>query len=74
MNSLSTLAHHGIIFVPLGYKNVFAELTNMDEVHGGSPWGAGTIAGSDGSRSPSALELQVHEIQGKTFYETVAKF
>lgn len=74
MNSLSTLAHHGIIYVPLGYKNVFAELTNLEEVHGGSPWGAGTIAGADGSRNPSELELKVHEIQGKTFFETVQKF
>lgn len=33
--SLSTLAHHGILFVPLGYKNVFPLLTNLTEVHGG---------------------------------------
>ncbi|SCU84001.1 LAMI_0C05754g1_1 [Lachancea mirantina] len=74
VNSLSVLAHHGIIFVPLGYKNVFGQLTNLEEVHGGSPWGAGTIAGADGSRKPSALELEINEIQGKTFYETVQKF
>lgn len=74
VNSLSVLAHHGIIFVPLGYKNAFAELSNVEEVHGGSPWGAGTISGSDGSRQPSELELKVQEVQGKTFYETVQKF
>ena len=39
----------------------------------GSPWGAGTFAGADGSRQPSALELEIAEIQGKNFYETVAK-
>ena len=33
--TLSTLTHHGIIFVPLGYKNVFSLLANLDEVHGG---------------------------------------
>jgi hypothetical protein len=33
--SLSTLAHHGIIFVPLGYSRVFPQLNNLDEVHGG---------------------------------------
>ena len=33
--SLSTLAHHGIIFVPLGYSRAFPQLTNLDEVHGG---------------------------------------
>ncbi|KZV94877.1 flavo protein WrbA [Exidia glandulosa HHB12029] len=71
--SLSTYAHHGLIFVPLGYKNSFAQLTNLSEVHGGSPWGAGTFAAPDGSRSPSALELEIATIQGKTFYEAVAK-
>jgi len=35
INSLSTLSHHGIIFVPLGYKNTFAQLSNMSEVRGG---------------------------------------
>ena len=39
----------------------------------GSPWGAGTFAGADGSRQPSPLELEIAEIQGKNFYETVAK-
>ncbi|CCE65675.1 hypothetical protein TPHA_0M01010 [Tetrapisispora phaffii CBS 4417] len=73
MNALSTLIHHGMVFVPLGYKNSFPELTNLEEVHGGSPWGAGTIAGADGSRQASKLELTVHEIQGKTFYETIQK-
>jgi len=39
----------------------------------GSPWGAGTFSGSDGSRQPSALELDIAKIQGQTFYEHVAK-
>lgn len=42
--SMSTLAHHGFIYVPLGYKTTFAQQTNLEEVHGGSPWGAGTVA------------------------------
>lgn len=70
---LSYLAHHGIIFLPLGYKNSFAELASIEEVHGGSPWGAGTLAGPDGSRTASPLELRIAEIQGKTFYETAKK-
>jgi NAD(P)H dehydrogenase (quinone) len=74
LNFLSTLTHHGIIYVPLGYKNTFAQLSNLSEVHGGSPWGAGTFAGADGSRQPSPLELEVATIQGSTFYETVQKF
>jgi NAD(P)H dehydrogenase (quinone) len=42
--TMSTLAHHGIIFVPLGYAQAFPQLANLSEVHGGSPWGAGTYA------------------------------
>lgn len=71
--AMSTLTHHGIIYVPLGYKNTFAEMTNLSEIHGGSPWGAGTFAGADGSRQPSTLELTVAEKQGAAFAETVAK-
>ncbi|RWQ94920.1 putative NADH-quinone oxidoreductase [Paecilomyces variotii] len=71
--SMSTLAHHGFIYVPLGYKTAFAQLSNLSEIHGGSPWGAGTFAGADGSRQPSALEIELAEIQGKSFYEHVAK-
>ncbi|KAF5098507.1 hypothetical protein D0Z00_002029 [Geotrichum galactomycetum] len=73
LNALSVLAHHGLIYVPLGYKHSFSQLTNLEQVHGGSPWGAGAYAGGDGSRSASALELEIAEIQGKSFYETVAK-
>ncbi|KAF8609643.1 1,4-benzoquinone reductase [Ceratobasidium sp. AG-I] len=70
---ISTLTHHGINFVPLGYKNAFGQLANLTEVRGGSPWGAGTFAGPDGSRQPSALELEIATIQGKSFYEVVNK-
>lgn len=91
LNTISTLAHHGIIYVPLGYASAFAQLTNLTEVHGGmsisfcryilkltattkgSPWGAGTLASSDGSRQPSKLELEIAGIQGGSFYETLAK-
>jgi NAD(P)H dehydrogenase (quinone) len=73
LNSLSTLAHHGIIYVPLGYKHTFALTTNLEEPHGGSPWGAGAFAGGDGSRQPSQLERDIAIAQGKSFYETVAR-
>lgn len=73
LNSISTFTHHGLLYVPLGYKTTFALLTNLDEVHGGSPWGAGSFASGDGSRQPTKLELEIAEIQGKTFYETVAR-
>jgi NAD(P)H dehydrogenase (quinone) len=74
INSLSTLTHHGIIYVPMGYKNTFGQLANMSEVRGGSPWGAGTYAGADGSRQPSALELELATLQGKGFWEVVSKY
>jgi len=72
-SALSVLVHHGIAFVPLGYSKTFAQLTNLNEVHGGSPWGAGTLAGTDGSRQPSALELETASLQGQQFYDIVSK-
>jgi multimeric flavodoxin WrbA len=39
----------------------------------GSPWGAGTFAGPTGARSATELEKEIATIQGKAFYETVAK-
>ncbi|KAJ5642555.1 Flavoprotein WrbA [Penicillium lividum] len=71
--SMSTLVHHGFVYVPLGYKTVFGQLANLNEIHGGSPWGAGTFAGADGSRQPTALELEIAEAQGKAFYERLDK-
>jgi NAD(P)H:quinone oxidoreductase type IV len=50
--TMSTLAHHGMIYVPLGYKTSFPLLGNLTEVHGGSPWGAGTFAVSHHSYPP----------------------
>lgn len=44
ISSLSTLVHHGIVYVPIGYKPAFALLASVDVVRGGSPWGAGTFA------------------------------
>lgn len=71
--AMSTLAHHGIIYVPFGYAKAFAQMSDLSEVHGGSPWGAGTFSAGDGSRQPSAKELEVAEIQGAEFYKTALK-
>ena len=60
---IPTLLHHGMIYVGLPYS--CPELTNITEAKGGSPYGAGTIAGTDGSRSPSKLELAMARFQGK---------
>ncbi|XP_077250113.1 putative NAD(P)H dehydrogenase (quinone) FQR1-like 3 isoform X2 [Tasmannia lanceolata] len=63
LTAITQLAHHGIIFVPLGYT--FGEgMLEMDEVKGGSSYGAGTYAGH-GSREPTELELQQAFYQGK---------
>ncbi|EME38269.1 hypothetical protein DOTSEDRAFT_75737 [Dothistroma septosporum NZE10] len=71
--AMSTFAHHGLIYVPLGYKTTFAILANLDEVRGGTPWGAGTFAGGDGSRQPTKAELELAHKQGEAFYGAVAK-
>lgn len=60
---IPTLLHHGMIYVGLPYS--CPELTDISEVKGGSPYGAGTIAGPDGSRQPSAKELAMATFQGK---------
>lgn len=73
LNSLSTFVHHGMLFVPLGYKNTMALMSDVNTVRGGSAWGAGTLAAGDGSRLPSEVEREIARIQGKSFYETVAK-
>jgi len=95
MSTMSTIAHHGMVYVPLGYGTSMSILTNLEEVRGGtisscfgsfgrcltclifhllgSPWGAGTFAGTDGSRMPSKLELELAQNQGKHFYGVVSK-
>ncbi|TID16764.1 putative minor allergen alt a 7 protein [Venturia nashicola] len=70
---MSTFTHHGLIYVPLGYAKTFGELVDLSEVRGGSPWGAGTFAGADGSRQPSPKELALAEAQGKVFFEHLSK-
>lgn len=59
--------------MPLGYSTSSPQLYRLDEVHGGSPWGAGTFAAADGSRQPSALEKEIATIQGETFYKVISK-
>jgi multimeric flavodoxin WrbA len=59
----TTLFHHGMIVVGLPYNA--KGLTNLSEVRGGSPLGAGTIAGADGTRQPSEMELELARFQGR---------
>ncbi|TEB31064.1 NADH-quinone oxidoreductase [Coprinellus micaceus] len=56
-----------------GYAHAFDLQNNLEEVHGGSPWGAGTIAGGTGARQPSELELECAKRQGTAFWNIVSK-
>jgi NAD(P)H dehydrogenase (quinone) len=58
----STLLHHGMIIVGVPYT--CAGLMNMNEITGGSPYGAGTLAGMDGKRWPTENELSTARFQG----------
>ena len=68
---LPTLMHHGMIYVGLPYS--CPELADISEVKGGSPWGAATIAGADGSRQPSEKELAQARFQGRHVAQIAAK-
>jgi len=71
LTSITQLVHHGMIFVPIGYS--FGEgMFEMEKLKGGSPYGAGTYAGDDGSRQPSELELAQAFHQGK-YFAAIAK-
>jgi len=59
----TTLLHQGMIIVGVPYS--CPELVNMAEITGGSPYGASTLAGADGSRQPSENELKIARFQGE---------
>ena len=65
------LFHHGMVVVGVPYAA--QELTAMNEITGGSPYGAGTLAGADGSRRPSANELAIARFQGRHTAQVAAK-
>ncbi|MEE4484111.1 NAD(P)H:quinone oxidoreductase [Serratia ficaria] len=67
----TTLAHHGFIIVPIGYAT--PELFDVSHTRGGTPYGATTIAGADGSRQPSAEELTIARYQGEHVAKITAK-
>ncbi len=59
----TTLAHHGMVIVPIGYGT--KELFDVSQVRGGTPYGASTYAGGDGSRQPTQEELDIARFQGE---------
>ena len=60
---LPTLLHHGMVVVGLPYSE--ARQSGIDEIKGGSPYGAATITGGRGERMPSEQELGMAEFQGR---------
>jgi NAD(P)H dehydrogenase (quinone) len=67
----ATLLHHGMVIVGLPYSCT-AQM-GVDEIKGGSPYGASTIAGGDGSRQPSEQELGMARFQGEHVAKIAAK-
>jgi NAD(P)H:quinone oxidoreductase type IV len=67
----STLLHHGMIIVGVPYTE--ERLLNMTEISGGSPYGASTLAGSDGSRQPTENELAIARFQGRRVAQIARK-
>jgi NAD(P)H dehydrogenase (quinone) len=67
----STLLHHGMVIVGVPYTE--PRLTNMEEITGGTPYGASTLAGADGSRQPSENELAIARYQGRHVAQIAAK-
>jgi NAD(P)H dehydrogenase (quinone) len=67
----STLLHHGMVIVGVPYAE--PRLTNMEEITGGTPYGASTLAGADGSRQPSENELAIARYQGRHVAQIAAK-
>lgn len=68
---LTNLLHFGMTIVGLPYSH--QGQMRIDEIVGGSPYGATTIAGGRGERQPSATELEGARFQGKLIAETAAK-
>ncbi|SHE69985.1 NAD(P)H dehydrogenase (quinone) [Kaistia soli DSM 19436] len=68
---IPTLLHHGMIVVGLPYA--FQGQMGLDEIKGGSPYGASTITGGDGARQPSAIELEAARYQGAHVAKIAAK-
>jgi NAD(P)H dehydrogenase (quinone) len=67
----TTLLHHGMIIVGVPYS--CPEIMDMNEITGGSPYGATTLAGGDGSRQPSENEIKIARFQGAHVAEVAKK-
>ncbi|MGV1753495.1 NAD(P)H:quinone oxidoreductase type IV [Agrobacterium sp. CG674] len=71
LSFIPTLLHHGMVVVGLPYA--FQGQMGVEEVKGGSPYGASTITDGDGSRMPSQVELEAAKFQGAHVAKIAAK-
>ncbi len=71
LSIITNLLHFGMVIVGLPYS--FKDMMTLDQVAGGAPYGATTIAGGDGSRQPSAIELAGARYQGAVVARTATK-
>ncbi len=71
LSTCASLMHHGMI--PVGLPYSFQGQMTLDEITGGSPYGASTIAGGQGQRLPSATELEAARFQGRRLAEIAAR-
>jgi NAD(P)H dehydrogenase (quinone) len=70
-SGITNLLHFGMVIVGLPYS--YQGQMTLDEVVGGSPYGATTIAGGQGQRMPSQNELEAARFQGRLVAQTAAK-
>jgi NAD(P)H dehydrogenase (quinone) len=71
LSGITNLLHFGMVIVGLPYS--YQGQMTLDEIVGGSPYGATTIAGGQGQRMPSQNELEAARFQGRLVAETAAK-
>ena len=71
VSTYASLMHHGMI--PVGLPYSYQGQMTLEEITGGSPYGASTIAGGQGQRLPSPNELEAARFQGRRLAEIAAK-
>jgi NAD(P)H dehydrogenase (quinone) len=71
LTTLPVLLHHGMVVVGLPYS--YQGQSGVDQIRGGSPYGASTIAGGDGSRQPTEIDLDGARYQGRHVAQIAAK-
>lgn len=75
LTTIPYFVHQGMTYVPLGFPPALSDsLNNVQEIVGGSAYGAGAIAAGDGSREVTEKELAVAHYQGKNFGEIIRAY